>query len=167
MNADKATVWDNLKNVKDIKSNEIGVHFIHLIGIPRPLNGEIDREEVGGIRNITWEKGIKFEEKINHWDEGIGFSYDINVDPKSIPPTTLDEHVMIGGRYFDVIEGSYSIDNMENMNCLVTLTCTYRITTNLNYYSKLWADFILGDFNEMILEVIKSRSEKIAENKND
>lgn len=157
--ADRAEVWDNVKNVKDIQSEEIETHFVHVIGVPKPLNGELDKEEIGGVRSITWEKGIKFEEKIKSWEEGIGFAYDINVDPESIPPTTLDEHVMIGGRYFDVLEGSYHIDDLGQSMSLVTLTCTYRVTTNLNFYSKWWADFILDDFNQMILEVIKKRSE--------
>ena len=159
INAEKSKIWDNVKNIKDIQSNEIETHFVHLIGIPKPLSGELDKEGVGGIRHITWDKGIKFEEKITSWDDSNAFTYDINVDPNSIPPTTLDEHVMIGGKYFDVLHGSYKIEQLNQTKNKVTLTCTYRVTTNLNFYSKLWADFILDDFNEMILEVIKKRSE--------
>lgn len=159
INADKLKIWENLKNVKNIRPNEIKTHFVHLIGIPKPTNGELDKGEVGGVRNITWEKGIKFKENIKSWDEGNGFAYDIQVDPTSIPPTTLDEHVMIGGKYFDVLEGSYKIDKIGPKKNLVTLSCTYRVTTNLNFYSTLWAEFILGDFNEMILEIIKKRCE--------
>ncbi|MFM2387568.1 MAG: hypothetical protein RL660_2325 [Bacteroidota bacterium] len=161
ISADKSKIWENVKNVKDIKADEIETHFVHLIGVPKPLNGQLDKEEIGGIRHITWEKGIKFEERITSWQDEIGFSYDIDVDPNSIPPKTLDEHVMIGGRYFDVLKGSYKIDQLDDTKSKVTLTCTYRVTTNLNLYSKLWADFILNDFNEMILEVIKKRSEKV------
>jgi hypothetical protein len=160
INADKSKVWNNVKNVKDIQSDEIKTHFVHLIGKPKPLNGELDQEGIGGIRRITWDKGIKFEEKITAWDNNNGFSFDINVDPNSIPPTTLDEHVMIGGKYFDVLKGSYKIEQLSQTQNKVTLTCTYRVTTNLNFYSKFWADFILDDFNQMILEVIKKRSER-------
>lgn len=159
INADNSTIWDNVKNVKDINPDEIGTHFIHLIGIPKPLSGELDEEGIGGVRHITWDKGIKFEEKITSWDDEKGFRYEIHVDPNSIPPSTLDEHVMIGGKYFDVLEGSYTIEDLGQKEKTVTLSCTYRVTTNLNFYSKIWADFILNDFNEMILEVIKKRSE--------
>ncbi|MGG9960957.1 hypothetical protein [Ferruginibacter sp. SUN106] len=159
INAGKTVVWQNVKNVRAIKSSEITPHFIHFIGIPKPLNGQLDKEGIGGIRSITWEKGIRFEEKIKSWDEGNSFSYDINVDPKSIPPTTLDEHVMIGGKYFGVTEGSYQVEKISEAKSKVTLTCTYRVTTNLNGYSKWWANFILDDFNTMILEVIKKRCE--------
>jgi hypothetical protein len=159
INAVKPAIWTNIKNIRDIKPAEVSTHFVHIIGIPKPLDGRLDKEGVGGIRHITWEKGIKFQEIIKSWNEGNGFSYAIKVDPASIPPSTLDEHVMIGGRYFDVVEGSYQIDSMGNKRSRVTLTCTYRITTHLNFYSKLWADFILNDFNKMILEVVKKRSE--------
>ncbi len=160
INAPKSRVWENVKNVRDIQPDEIKPHFVHLIGVPKPLNGELDQEGVNGVRHITWEKGIKFAEKITGWEDGSGFMYDINVDQSSVPPTTLDEHVMIGGRYFDVLKGSYHIEKIDAGRSKVTLTCTYRVTTNLNFYSKAWADFILDDFNNMILEVIKGRSEQ-------
>lgn len=159
INANPDKVWNNIKNVKNIKSSEISTHFIHIIGVPKPLNGQIDKEEIGGIRSITWEKGIKFQEIIKTWNSKHSFTYDIKLDPSSIPPTTLDEHVMIGGRYFDVLEGSYEMDSIAPSKNVVTLKCKYRITTNLDFYSKWWADYILNDFNEMILEVIKKRSE--------
>ncbi len=159
VNADNSMVWQNIMNVKNIQASEISTHFIHLIGIPKPLNGELDKEGIGGTRMITWEKGIKFKEHIKTWEEGKSFTYDIDVDPQSIPPQTLDEHVMIGGRYFDVVEGGYAIDSISPTKNIITLNCTYRISTNLDFYAKWWADFILNDFNEMILEVIKKRSE--------
>jgi hypothetical protein len=164
VNADSSKIWDNVKNVKDIKPGEIKTHFIHLMGIPKPLNGELNKEGVGAVRSITWQKGIKFQEIITKWDENRGFEYLIKVDPKSIPPTTLDEHVMVGGRYFDVIKGGYQITPVSKGAYQVKLTCTYRVTTNLNFYSKWWANLVLNDFNEMILEVIKTRCEAGGEN---
>ena len=159
IHADKQTVWDNTKNVKNIQPKEIEPHFIHWIGVPKPLNGELDKEGVGGVRHITWEKGIQFQEKITSWGENTGFSYDILVDPKSIPDDTLDEHVKVGGRYFSVLKGSYHIDQLSDKRQKLTLTCTYKLTTNLNFYGKLWTDFFLEDFNETVLEIIKKRSE--------
>lgn len=160
INANKSEIWQNIKNVKNIQEEEIRTHFVHLIGVPKPLNGELDRESIGGIRSITWEKGIRFREKITSWNNENGFNYEINVNPNSIPPKTLDEHVMIGGRYFDVLNGGYKIEEINPNLHKLTLSCSYRITTNLNFYAKLWADYMLGDFNEMILEIIKDRCEK-------
>jgi hypothetical protein len=160
ISGDRPAVWENIKNVRNIHPDEMSTHFVHLIGVPKPLDGRLDREGIGGVRYITWGKGIRFREEIRRWEEGKGFGYDIQVDPASIPPSTLDEHVMIGGRYFDVISGSYRIDSLGPGKSRITLRCTYRVTTSLNFYSRWWADFMLDDFQEMILEVVKKRSEQ-------
>lgn len=160
--APPARVWPIIQNVPAIRLAEIAPHFVHLIGVPRPVSGVLDRPGVGGVRRITWEKGIRFQERITAWHAGTGFAYDIAVDPASIPPTTLDEHVMIGGQYFDVMRGSYALAPAGPGHCRVTLSCTYRVSTNLPTYSRWWADFMLDDFNAMILEVIKRRSEQLA-----
>ena len=157
--ADQKTVWENTKNVRAIRDDEISLHFVHAIGVPKPMDGRLDHDGVGGIRNITWKKGIQFQEKIKSWKQGQAFSYDIHVDPASIPPKTLDEHVMVGGRYFDVIEGGYSIDPLPENRSMLTLRVKYRVTTTFNAYGRWWVDFLLDDFNRMILEVIKKRSE--------
>lgn len=157
--ATPTVIWRNIQSVRHIERREIKPHFVHLIGVPRPLDGHLNRPGIGGVRHIVWEKGLQFQEHITRWQPGQGFAYDIQVDAGSIPPSTLDEHVLVGGRYFDVLRGSYTIQPLAPNRCLLTLTCTYRITTNLNAYSKLWADFLLGDFNTMILEVIEGRCE--------
>ncbi|UOQ71115.1 SRPBCC family protein [Hymenobacter cellulosilyticus] len=136
--APPAVVWRNIQNVRHIRPSEIKPHFVHLIGVPRPLDGYLDYARVGGTRHIRWEKGLYFQEHITHWQPGRGFAYTIKVDAASIPPSTLDEHVLVGGRYFDVVRGSYSIEPLAANTCRLTLTCTYRITTNLNTYGKLW-----------------------------
>ncbi len=160
--APAAVVWPHIENVRHIQRAEIKQHFVHLIGVPRPLDGRLDSAAVGGIRHITWEKGLRFQERITRWQPGRGFAYDIEVDAASIPPRTLDEHVVVGGRYFDVLHGSYLLTPLPNNRCRVQLTCTYRVTTNLPAYSRLWADFLLDDFNSMILEVIQGRCERAA-----
>jgi hypothetical protein len=159
VNAPREVVWAYVKNVRNIRPGEIALHFVHLIGVPRPLNGELTYEGIGAERRITWEQGISFVEKITDWQEDRGFAYDIRVDPASIPPQTLDEHVLVGGRYFDVLRGGYQLEDLGGDRTRVTLSCQYRITTTLNAYGALWADFLLNDFNEMILEVIRNRAE--------
>ncbi len=159
INSSKEAVWANIKNVKSINENEIKPHFIHQIGIPKPINGELDFEGIGATRSITWEKGLKFKEVITKWDEGNRFEYNIVINPNDIPPNTLDEHVMIGGRYFDAIKGRYVIEEINENTIKLTLASTYRITSTVNFYGKYWADFIFADFHQMILEVVKGRSE--------
>ncbi|RTQ51442.1 hypothetical protein EJV47_06460 [Hymenobacter gummosus] len=160
--APAAVVWQQVQSVRAIRRAELRPHFVHRIGVPRPLDGHLDRPGVGGVRRISWEKGLRFQERITAWQPGRGFAYNIDVDPASIPPQTLDEHVLVGGRYFDVLRGGYQLQPLGAGRCRLTLRCTYRVSTNLNGYARLWADYLLNDFNEAILEVVQARSEAAA-----
>lgn len=155
--ADKHTVWENIKSVRAIRDEELKWSFAHFIGIPKPIQSELTEEKVGGVRHIKWEKGIRFREKITDWDLYDSFSYVIQVD--HIPPEAIDKHVEVGGKYFDVINGGYKLTEINKNITKLTLSCTYRVTTNFNFYSELWADFIMDDFQIVILNVVKERSE--------
>ncbi|MCJ8166473.1 hypothetical protein MKJ04_16630 [Pontibacter sp. E15-1] len=157
INADKETVWNNIKSVSEIKDEELKWSFAHFIGIPKPIQSELTEERVGGVRHIKWEKEIRFREVITAWQLYDLFSYDILVD--HIPPEAIDKHVKVGGKYFDVLNGGYKITEIDKNTTKLTLSCTYRVTTNFNFYSKLWADFIMDDFQVVILNVVKERSE--------
>lgn len=159
VDSDRETIWENIKNVKNIKDSELEPHFIQLIGIPKPMNGELDKEGVGGTRNITWQKGLEFKEITTKWNDGYSFEYDIIVNTNHLEPKTLDEHVMIGGKYFDVFKGSYTIRSIDENHQEIILTSTYRITSTVNFYGKYWTNFIVDDFQSSILEVIKKRCE--------
>mgnify|MGYP005751523423 CR=1 FL=1 len=158
INADKETVWDNIKSVDTIEEDELKWSFAHFIGIPKPIRSTLSEDRVGGMRHIDWEKGIKFREKITDWNLYDSFSYDILVD--HIPPEAIDKHVEVGGKYFDVLNGGYKLTSIDKNTTKLTLSCTYRVTTNFNFYSKLWADFIMDDFQVVILNVVKERSEE-------
>jgi hypothetical protein len=157
IHADKETVWDNIKSVSEIKEEELRWSFAHFIGIPKPIRSKLTEERIGGVRHIEWEKGIRFREKITEWNRYESFSYDILVD--HIPPDAIDKHVEIGGKYFDVLNGGYKLTQIDKNTTKLTLSCTYRVTTNFNFYSKRWADFIMDDFQVVILNVVKERCE--------
>jgi hypothetical protein len=87
-------------------------------------------------------------------------AFNIFADPKSIPPKALDEHVMVGGKYFDVLEGKYEIKKISVEKIKLYLTSTFRLSTRFNFYSGLWSKLIMRDIQKKILEIIKQRSEK-------
>lgn len=49
--------------------------------------------------------------------------------------------------------------DQQEEKVLLKLSCTYSISTKFNWYSKFWANWILDDFQEVILAVIKNRAE--------
>lgn len=153
----KETVWHNIKSVSEIKEEELQWSFAHFVGIPKPVQSALTVERVGGVRHIKWEKDIRFREKITDWKPGESFSYDVLID--HIPPEAIDEHVEVGGKYFNVHSGGYKLTAIDKNTTRLTLSCTYSVTTRFNLYAKLWADYIIDDFQVVILQVIKGRSE--------
>ena len=67
-------------------------------------------EGVGGIRNATFERGLRFVETVTRWEPDHRLSFMIKADTAKIPPTTLDRRVTIGGPCFDVLDGEYQIE---------------------------------------------------------
>jgi hypothetical protein len=64
------------------------------------------------------------------------------------------------GGPFDVMDGTYRIEPLENGQILLHLSSTQRITTHINSYGSLWTMYIMTDLQNNILEIIKARCEK-------
>ena len=112
---------------------------------------------VGAVRYATFEKGVLFVETINEWDEPHRLAFSIRADTKNIPPKTFDEHVVIGGRYFDVLNGIYWIEDMGNGDVILHLSSEQRLSTRFNFYSHYWTEFLMADLQNYILGIIKKR----------
>lgn len=65
----------------------------------------------------------------------------------------------MGSRFFDVLEGEYSIEPVAPGRVILHLASTHRLSTHFNLYSGLWTDFIMRDVQESILEILKRRCE--------
>ena len=159
INATPQTVWQNIERVTAIQPEEQQFSFVHLIGFPRPVEATLSHPGVGGIRHATFAGGVLFIETITRWQPEQELVFTIKADSASIPPTTLDPHVTIGGKYFDVLEGRYWIEPQGNQQLILHLESTHRLSTHFNFYSGWWSDFILHDIQNNILKVIKKRCE--------
>lgn len=161
VNAEKEEVWESITRVENIREEELPWTFSHTIGIPTPRHSVLDREEVGGIREIRWNGGIRFEEHITEWEEGKGFSYRFVLDSNNLPLYALDKHIRAGGQYFDVLDGSYELQSLPGNRTRITLCCRYRLTTRFNWYARWWVQLFLNDFQRSILTVVKGRVENV------
>jgi len=70
--------------------------------------------------------------------------------------------VEIGGDYFTVVSGGYTIRSLSAERCEVMLKTTYANRSNLKLYGDLWGDFVFDDFHRSILRLIKHRAERQA-----
>lgn len=153
------TVWKQIRSVPMISEREQSYSFSHTIGFPRPLEAKLVGEGVGAVRYATFERGVLFVETINEWDEPHRLSFSIRADTKNIPPKTFDEHVTIGGKYFDVLNGTYWIEDAGNGDVILHLSSEQRLSTRFNFYSHYWTEYLMSDLQNYILAIIKKRCE--------
>ena len=161
INASNRHVWENITRVKQIAEVENNYSLFQFMGFPRPIEAELDTVAVGGIRKAIFARGLFFTETVTQVEPLKILAFDIKADPNSIPPKALDEHVMVGGKYFDVLEGKYEIEKVNDNKIILHLTSQFRLSTRFNFYSGLWSKLIMKDIQENILEIIKSRSEVV------
>ena len=158
IHAAPAVVWREIKSVRTIDAHELPLHLAHLIGLPRPLEATLSRDGVGGIRRAKFERGLEFRETVSDWQPERRLSFTIQAEPA--PAAALDEHVAVGGAYFDVLDGSYELEPRTDGSTLLKLTSHQRLSTHFNFYARLWTDFIMSDLQSAIMEVIRKRCEQ-------
>ena len=153
-------VWREIVSVREITREEMPGNPLFLrLGFPRPLSAEIDREEVGGIRRARFAGGVLFLETVTDLVPDSLLSFTIHAETDSIPAGTLDEHVTIGGPYFDVLRGTYTIERVGADSVRLYLESRLRVSTHFNWYASVWADAVMGSIQRNILEVEKARAE--------
>ena len=159
--ASPATVWRNIERVPPISNSELKPSWSHAIGFPNPVEATLSKEGVGGVRNATFEGGVLFIETVDIWEPDHRLGFSIRAQTDRIPKTTLDEHVTIGGEYFDVLHGDYEIESLSNGLTRLHLRSLHRVSTDLNWYAHLWTDAVMRDLQVRILHVIRDRSEHL------
>jgi len=159
--ADKETVWNHIKQVAPIKTEEHADSFFHFIGFPKPIEATLSEEGLGGIRHATFEGDVLFTETITQWEPQKLLSFTIDADTELIPPTTLDEHVIIGGEYFDTLEGTYEIEEPSDNLTILYLSSKHRLSTHFNFYAGFWTDAVMRNIQVYILKIIKRRCENL------
>lgn len=158
VHAPAIVVWQNIKSVRLIQPTELSSGWIDRVGFPSPLAATLSRDGVGGVREATFTGGLVFTETVNRWEHDSDLRFSIHANTGSIPPSTLDEHVTIGGAFFDVLEGEYQLEPRAD-GVLLHLTSRERVSTHFNSYAGVWTDSVMRAIQLQILGVIKTRCE--------
>ena len=154
------TVWRNIERVPAISPAELRPNWTHRIGFPRPIEATLSYEGIGGVRHASFEHGVLFIETITAWEPDQRLAFSIHADTANIPPTTLDEHVTIGGRYFDVLNGEYRLEQLPDGDIMLHLSSRQRLSTDFNNYAGLWTDAVMQSLQTSILEVVRDRCQR-------
>ncbi|WP_062058649.1 hypothetical protein [Aquimarina longa] len=155
-------IWDTVVRVKTIKKEEDTGYLTEFLGFPRPLKAELNYKGVGAYREAIFTNGLIFRETVTEYEENKKMVFSIKANTYEIPSTTLDEHILIGGKYFDVLEGTYKLERLEKGTYRLHLYSTFKMNTTFNFYAGWWGKIIMKDIQNNILKVEKKR----AENKN-
>ena len=159
IHAPAAVVWQHIIRVAPIAAQDLGPSFIDNFGFPRPIEATLTHEGVGGVRHATFERGVEFIETVDEWEPLQRLSFSIAPNTATIPPTTFDEHVIVGGRFFDVLRGTYELHPAGAGRTRLVLHSQQRLSTHLNWYAGLWTSFVMSEIQGRILAVLKRRCE--------
>jgi hypothetical protein len=159
INAPAEKIWDNVTRVNEIPIDQDKGYFTRLLGFPRPVKAELNFEGVGAYREAVFTKGLVFHETVTEYEDNKKMSFTIKAYPHEIPSTTLDKHVVIGGAYFDVLNGTYELEKLPNGINRLHLYSHFKMNTTFNFYAGWWGKWIMKDIQNNILQVEKRRSE--------
>jgi hypothetical protein len=151
-------VWKNIKSVSAIDPSELPASWVNRIGFPRPVAATLSHDGVGGIRKASFTGGLLFTETVDSWQPQSDLRFSIRANTESIPETTLDEHLTIGGALFDVLDGEYQLEPRPD-GILLHLISHQRLSTHLNPYAAIWTDSVMRAIQNQILVVIRNRCE--------
>lgn len=157
--APKEKIWPHVTRVRAIDEQEDKGWFTRFLGFPRPIKAELNFEGVGAHRKAIFDKGLVFDEYVTRYDHLNNMTFSIKANPHEIPAATMDEHIVIGGRYFDVLDGTYELEVLNDSTCRLHLYSHFRMSTTFNCYASIWGKWIMQDIQDNILQIIKKRSE--------
>ena len=154
-------VWGLINSATDIRADEVGDAWAFRIGAPMPVSGITRDAPAGGhVRSMVWTRNVHFSGEVAAADwqpeRHVRWAYRFAAD--SFPPGSLDDHVVMGGHYFDLIDTTYTLEP-QGTGTLLRMQVRYRISTQFNLYADWVAQWLLGDFSEVILRFYQRRSE--------
>lgn len=159
INASANEIWENITSLETIHEEDDSGILNQILGFPRPLKAELDYKGVGGNRKGIFTNGLIFSETITEYEENKRMVFSIKANTYDIPPTTLDEHILIGGEYFDILKGTYRLEKIDEGKYRLHLFTEFKVNTTFNFYAGWWGEMILRDIQNNILRVEKKRSE--------
>ncbi|MDH6167983.1 hypothetical protein M2282_003134 [Variovorax boronicumulans] len=151
-------IWHEINQARDIRPDEVGNAWAYRIGVPMPLAGVTHETPEGRVRQVRWQKDVHFEELITEWQPQQHMKWEYRFAPDSFPAGALDDHVVIGGHYFDLRDSAFTLTPRDGGTEL-RIDVSWRVSTRFNWYADRVAQFLLGDFSEHILHFYKVRSE--------
>lgn len=159
IDAEPQRVWREILDARDIQAHELPFSITHAIGVPRPLEGVNRLTENGEVRFSVWERGVQFRGLVRERRENESIHWEYAFDSHSFPAGSMDDHVAIGGKYFNLKDTRFELREIEPGQTELSLTAQYRVSSTINFYAIPAATVLGHDFVHTILGLYKFRSE--------
>lgn len=160
VNAPPRAVWEQILTARSIQADELPLSLTHFIGVPKPLEGINVVTQDGEIRFSQWERGVNFRALVTERKEYEKITWRYVFDAHSFPKGSMDDHVAIGGRYFDLSDTTFNLYALPDGGTQLEIVAHYRITSSINLYAVPAAKILGRDFVATILHLYKIRSER-------
>ena len=160
IDAPSQVVWHQLQSIPAIDEREVEDAWVFRIGVPVPQSATPSRESVPA-RRITMGKHVYFDQLIeeSRENEYVRWSYRFYED--SFPARAMDDHVRIGGSYFDLIDTSYTLLPEQSQTRLV-VRFQYRLSTRFNWYAGPVLEHLLENAADTYLNLYRDRASRSA-----
>jgi hypothetical protein len=152
-------VWSQLLTTRQIEPGEIDDAWMYRIGVPAPLSATTEDDGATLVRHIVMGRNIHFDQVSDDWEAQRRVRWRYRFQEDSIPPGALDDHVKIGGAYFDLIDTEYSLAATSGGSEL-RVQMRYRVSTHFNWYAGPVARFLVGNFGSAALAFYARRAEE-------
>ena len=131
ISASPAEIWQQLLNTPDIQPHEVEQAWMYRIGVPLPVEGVTEFPESGPVRHVRMGKGVQFDQRAVVFEPNRRVRWTYEFTEQSFPPNALDEHVEIGGLYFDVLDTEYLIEPIDTTHSELRISMSFRVSTLL------------------------------------
>ena len=158
IDATREVVWEQLMNVRDIRHEEVEDGLAFRIGVPPPVSALSDEVAGQRTRRISMGKKVYFDQIETERREHEYIRWSQRFYPDSFPPGSFDEHVVMGGEYFDIDHVSYTLTSQGEQTQL-KMSLHYRVSTRFNWYAEPVARLMLGNLEEVLLGLYQRRAE--------
>ena len=157
IHAPREIVWAQLANVRDIRAEEVEDTLAFRIGVPPPVSALTEQHDGKRVRRVSMGKRVYFDQEEVERREIEYIRWVQRFYPDSFPPGSFDQHVVMGGDYFDIHDVAYTLVP-EGESTRLTIAMRYRVSTRFNWYADGVARIVLGNLEETLLQVYASRA---------
>jgi hypothetical protein len=158
VDAPAAVIWESFVAVPRIQPEEERFAWFRAAGLPHPVEARLVNPGAQGVRYASYDNGMRVIEPVQIWELHQRYRFGVRLDPESGQHTPLWSDV--AGEHLQVQWVEYRLEPISPNQTRVFLASSYALETPINPYSAMWVDFLLGDFQHYILDIVTARAEQ-------